>query len=90
MAAGAFEADHVPVLDDFDLIRTEYGGARLAACGADTHTEQVGALAAAGEFPGAVDLPTALYRLGGLQREQAAGEHQVRAVGIDFSQGFWW
>ncbi|MNN31846.1 hypothetical protein D3C81_1455480 [compost metagenome] len=88
MTASALEADHFPVLDDVYLLRAKYCGARLAASGADANAQQVCAFAAAGEFPGAVDLITALYSLGWLQREQATGEHQVRAIGVEFSQGF--
>ncbi|MND54416.1 hypothetical protein D3C80_454760 [compost metagenome] len=88
MAAGAFEADHFPVLDDVYLLRAEHSGARLAASGADADTKQVRAFAAAGEFPGAVDLIAAFYGLGRLQGEQAASEHQVRAFGVEFSEGF--
>ncbi|MNE32686.1 hypothetical protein D3C80_1263080 [compost metagenome] len=92
MAAGALEADHVPVLDDLDLAGREHRRARFAArrTGADADTQQVRAFAAAGELPGAVDLPAAFHRLGWLQREQPAGEHQVRTLGVDFSQGLRW
>ncbi len=89
MAAGALEANHVPVFDDIHLIRAQHRSARLATGRADADTKQVGPLAAAGEFPGAVDLITTLDRFGRLQREQAAGEHQVRTVSIEFGQGFW-
>lgn len=62
----------------------------LAAGGADTDTQQVSAFTAAGKFPGAIDLPTALYSFGGLQREQATGKHQVGDLCVDFGEGFFW
>ncbi|MNN20849.1 hypothetical protein D3C81_1341490 [compost metagenome] len=90
MAAGAFQANHVPVLDDFHPAGRQQRGTRppTGTSGADADTEHVGALAAAGELPGSGDLPTALHRFGGLQREQASGEHQVRTLGIQFSLAF--
>ncbi|MCY1437953.1 hypothetical protein D9M71_541340 [compost metagenome] len=90
MAAGAFQADHVPVLDDFHAVCRQQRGTRTTtrAGGADADTEHVGALAAAGEFPGAGDLPAAFHLLRRLQREQAAGEHQVGTMGIQFGLAF--
>ncbi|MCY1437856.1 hypothetical protein D9M71_540320 [compost metagenome] len=90
MAAGAFQADYVPVFDDFHTMGRQQRGARTATGtgGADTDTEHVSALAAAGEFPGAGDFPATFHCFGGLQREQPAGEHQVGAVGIQFGLAF--
>ncbi|MNV40205.1 hypothetical protein D3C71_1318060 [compost metagenome] len=88
MAAGAFEADHIPVLNDVDLLRAKHSGARLAASGTDAHAQQVCAFAAAGKFPGAVDLIATFHGFGRLQWEQTASEHQIRAVGVEFSEGF--
>jgi hypothetical protein len=89
-AAGPDHADDVPVLDDLDLVGPQQDGAGLAArrlVSRDPDPEHVGRHAAAGPLPPAVHQEAGPGVLGGLHREQAAREDDVRAVRVELRLG---
>ena len=91
VAAGALHTDDVPVLDDLHFMRGKHRGERLARAriagiggrAADPDADPVRALAAAGKAPLAADHEAAGDPCGRLQRIEAAGEHLVRAGGVN-------
>jgi hypothetical protein len=95
VASGAAHADDVPALDDLQLLGAHQGGQRttgvrptgLVRARLDADTEDVRALAAAGELPPARDPVPAVDEFGRLYGEQAAGEGHIGPVGVQLGLG---